>query len=355
MANISPEVQKQLDEQKQNCPFCKIVKGEIESKKVYEDDKLLGILDIYPKVNGHMLLLPKEHYPILPFLPPETFKHTFSLMPKIISAVKSAMVVTGADVMIANGGVAGQQSPHFLIHILPRESGDKYDLFEFSKAKEIDKKKIQEANELLTKQVPAIISSFLARNPVSWRTGKIKTAPYLEGFKKEKIYEDEKVLIVLNPQPQAAGHLTVYSQEQQHDFEKLDKDAGLHMFSAASFCASAVYEGLKAHGSNIILKTGMSLDNPDGRLSVHVLPRFQDDGLDFSGKPLEKKQDLDSVKSRLKDKLFAVEHSMKKKEKPVIINLDERPIKKINQEKIKHGHDSPSDEILEAIQGLMTK
>ena len=133
MSNVPPEVQAQLEEQKKNCPFCKIISGEIESKKVYEDELMIGILDINPRIKGHMLLLPKEHYPILPFLPPETFKHMFSRMSSLVNALKESMLSTGCNVMIANGGVAGQQSPHFLVHLFPRENKDGFDKYGFEK------------------------------------------------------------------------------------------------------------------------------------------------------------------------------------------------------------------------------
>ena len=44
-----------------NCIFCKIIKGEIPSKKLYEDDKVVIIMDINPVVDGHVLVIPKEH------------------------------------------------------------------------------------------------------------------------------------------------------------------------------------------------------------------------------------------------------------------------------------------------------
>ena len=44
-----------------NCIFCKILNGEIPSKKLYEDDKVIVIMDVNPKVDGHSLVIPKEH------------------------------------------------------------------------------------------------------------------------------------------------------------------------------------------------------------------------------------------------------------------------------------------------------
>ena len=44
-----------------DCIFCKIIKGEIPSKKIYEDDKVVVIMDVNPQTDGHVLVLPKEH------------------------------------------------------------------------------------------------------------------------------------------------------------------------------------------------------------------------------------------------------------------------------------------------------
>jgi galactose-1-phosphate uridylyltransferase len=68
MSEAEMSQEEMLEQQKANCIFCKIVKGEIPSKKVYEDDMMLAILDINPAVKGHILVLPKEHYPIMPLI-----------------------------------------------------------------------------------------------------------------------------------------------------------------------------------------------------------------------------------------------------------------------------------------------
>jgi histidine triad (HIT) family protein len=127
---ISPEQQKVLDEQKAQCPFCKIVSGEIPSKKVYEDDKILAILDINPATKGHTLVLPKEHYPIMPLIPQETFTHLFVKVKEIAQCIKDALLCPGVTVFIANGGAAGQQSSHFMIHIVPRDGNDGLNCFD---------------------------------------------------------------------------------------------------------------------------------------------------------------------------------------------------------------------------------
>lgn len=110
--------------QKAQCPFCKIVSGEIPATKVYEDKHVLAIMDINPAVPGHVIVLPKEHYPILPFLPPDVFAHLFAVVRDMSRAIKKGTVTNASSVFIANGGAAGQQSSHFLVHLFGREKGD---------------------------------------------------------------------------------------------------------------------------------------------------------------------------------------------------------------------------------------
>lgn len=121
---MSPEQQKALEQQKANCIFCQIISGNIPSKNVFEDDKIIGILDINPASKGHTLLMPKEHYPIMPLIPTETFKQLFAKAKGVDNAIKEALLCNETTIFIANGSAAGQQSNHFMLHIIPREKGD---------------------------------------------------------------------------------------------------------------------------------------------------------------------------------------------------------------------------------------
>lgn len=125
--NMSPE--EIAEYQRQSCIFCKIIKGEIPSKKAYEDDKIISILDINPAAKGHLLLMTKEHYPILPVIPLDTAAHMLRTTKHLAKALKQAMVTDKITVFIANGAIAGQQSPHFLYHLVPREDNDGLDNF----------------------------------------------------------------------------------------------------------------------------------------------------------------------------------------------------------------------------------
>ncbi len=120
--NMSPEELKEF--QKRQCIFCHIVEGKVQSKKVYEDDKCMGILDINPANPGHVLLLPKEHYSIMPQVPEDEISHLFIIAKTISNTALRSLGVQGTNIIVQNGIVAGQKAQHFMIHIIPRKEKD---------------------------------------------------------------------------------------------------------------------------------------------------------------------------------------------------------------------------------------
>lgn len=122
LKNMSPE--ELLEYQKKNCIFCRIIKGDVPSKKVYEDDKVLAILDINPANVGHILLLPKEHYSVMPQIPDDLIRYLFVVSKYLSAALIKTIKAKGVNIFVANGSAAGQRAPHFMIHIIPRFEGD---------------------------------------------------------------------------------------------------------------------------------------------------------------------------------------------------------------------------------------
>jgi histidine triad (HIT) family protein len=114
------------DLQKQNCIFCKIISGEIPSKKVHEDSTCKAILDINPANEGHILLLPKEHYQIMPNVPKEVISHMAIISKKLSKALLISTLGKSTSIFVANGAVAGQKAPHFMMHIIPRRMENEF-------------------------------------------------------------------------------------------------------------------------------------------------------------------------------------------------------------------------------------
>jgi histidine triad (HIT) family protein len=122
LKSMSPEELATL--QKANCVFCKINAKEIPAQIIYEDDAVNCFLDINPAAKGHVLVAPKEHVQILPQIPPDVFKKLFIAAQHVSQSLLKALQVEGTTIFVANGAVAGQRAPHFLIHVIPREGKD---------------------------------------------------------------------------------------------------------------------------------------------------------------------------------------------------------------------------------------
>lgn len=102
-----------------DCIFCKIIAGEIPAKKIYEDDKILAFLDINPVAYGHTLIIPKEHYQMMPDVPDELLGYCFIKTKELMAKIKKALEADFVSV-----SVVGLDVPHFHIHLVPRKMDD---------------------------------------------------------------------------------------------------------------------------------------------------------------------------------------------------------------------------------------
>ena len=106
------------------CIFCKIIKGEIPSKKIYEDDNVLAILDISQATKGHTLIMPKKHYDNLLEIPDEELKNVMVVAKKVAKKINEVYKPKGINLLNNCGEAAGQSVMHFHTHILPRYEDD---------------------------------------------------------------------------------------------------------------------------------------------------------------------------------------------------------------------------------------
>ncbi len=107
-----------------NCIFCKILKGDIPSSTVYEDEDFRVILDVSPVSRGHVLVIPREHYADVCSIPAELSAKVLPLVTKICQAMTQTLGAIGFNLAQNNGAVAGQTVFHFHLHIIPRYAGD---------------------------------------------------------------------------------------------------------------------------------------------------------------------------------------------------------------------------------------
>ena len=107
-----------------DCIFCKIIKGELPSAKVYEDDDILAFLDIGPVHKGHTLVIPKEHHETILDIPDELLQKQITIVKKLTKAVKTAVSADGITIGQSNYKYGGQVVPHIHFHIMPRFKDD---------------------------------------------------------------------------------------------------------------------------------------------------------------------------------------------------------------------------------------
>lgn len=108
------------------CIFCKIVAGDVPCARLLEDDAALAFLDIGPLAEGHVLLVPREHFETLDQMPAELATAVLKHLPALGRAVRGAVGCEGYNVLQNNGRAAHQFVPHVHFHVIPRSAGDEF-------------------------------------------------------------------------------------------------------------------------------------------------------------------------------------------------------------------------------------
>lgn len=103
---------------KDDCLFCKIIRGEIPSAKVYEDDKMLVFKDIEPKAKVHLLAVPKDHFKLLSEMDEKRSELVKYMLEKIPQIAAENGCENGYRLVVNQGEDAGQSVFHLHIHIL---------------------------------------------------------------------------------------------------------------------------------------------------------------------------------------------------------------------------------------------
>ena len=107
----------------EDCLFCKIIKGEIPSKTIHEDEIVKVMMDINPISDGHILVIPKNHNTDLLDLDDDTLLHIKKITTEIlIPKLKEKLNCDGITICQNNG--LGQEIKHFHVHLIPRYEND---------------------------------------------------------------------------------------------------------------------------------------------------------------------------------------------------------------------------------------
>ena len=109
-----------------DCLFCKIIRNEIPSITIYEDDNIKVFLDVNPATNGHTLVVPKKHYNNFLEVDNDLMTHMYNVIKKLYAIYKEKLHCEGLT--ICHNTEYGQEIKHFHIHFIPRYHNDKVDL-----------------------------------------------------------------------------------------------------------------------------------------------------------------------------------------------------------------------------------
>ena len=110
-----------------DCIFCRIASGEITGMRVYEDEQTLAFMDIAGDVDGHMLVIPKEHCKNILDCSADTLSAVARTVKRVCNHLTERCGYDGVNLLNASDESAGQSVPHFHIHIIPRKKNDGID------------------------------------------------------------------------------------------------------------------------------------------------------------------------------------------------------------------------------------
>jgi histidine triad (HIT) family protein len=108
----------------EDCIFCKIIRGEIPSIKVYEDERVFVFMDINPIRRGHTLLIPKAHAENIWDIAADDLAAIHRVSKQVAGALRSTLNPAGVAVLQLNGRAVNQLVMHYHLHLIPRMSDD---------------------------------------------------------------------------------------------------------------------------------------------------------------------------------------------------------------------------------------
>jgi histidine triad (HIT) family protein len=112
-----------------DCIFCKIVRGELPSYKIYEDEKTFALLDINPVNRGHTLVIPKKHTLDVFEIEEGEWDAVMRTVRKISHALEASLHPSGINLAMNNRSGAGQVVFHAHVHVMPRYPNDGHELW----------------------------------------------------------------------------------------------------------------------------------------------------------------------------------------------------------------------------------
>jgi histidine triad (HIT) family protein len=108
----------------EDCLFCRIVAGSVPSTRVYEDDRAIAILDIFPATRGHALVIPRAHSTDLHDTARSDVLACAAAAQTVARMAVERLGADGVSILQSNGPAAWQTVFHYHVHVIPRYQGD---------------------------------------------------------------------------------------------------------------------------------------------------------------------------------------------------------------------------------------
>ncbi len=149
------------------------------------------------------------------------------------------------------------------------------------------------------------------------------------------VYEDDNYVAILPSKPAVPGHVKIIPRQHFSQLDEMSEELVEGLFFLANFASTAVFDAAKAHGTNIIL------NESDSHLAIDVIPRKDNDGLNFTWKPKQlSPAEMDEVHNKIKDKAFLIDRkdefiqeAEKENSKEIIAEIEENKEGKVKEEK----------------------
>ncbi len=134
------------------------------------------------------------------------------------------------------------------------------------------------------------------------------------------LFENEKISLMLSPEPATPGHLIILPKKHATILEQVPDYTVKEMFIHANKASTALFETLGAQGTNILIQNGEPSGQRHNHVMLHIIPRFENDKLNLGWQPKKISEDeMSTIELKIKQETGAVGSFEKEKEKPIEI------------------------------------
>ncbi len=146
--------------------------------------------------------------------------------------------------------------------------------------------------------------------------------------KKNKIYEDEQIFVMHAQKPATFGHIIVLPKKHYMIIEQVPDFEVAEIFAKINKISIAIFEGVGAQGTNIMLQNGVAAGQQSSHLMIHIIPRRENDGIGLMWPPKQmSEEEMSTIELKLKEAAKDIGAFEKEPPKPIVMKKDVEEIK----------------------------